>query len=642
MTALTVEIATGDFVDAIGRDEVWAATDILTSSGSQLAVGVSNSGKGGDWKFWRAKRAMLNRQLWGWSGRTYRHPIAEFASDIAAKLNKAADDEGNDRPTYIVQPFETFDGGKPHHWRKFVEEDGAWFGDRADLDSTVSMGLLTPPPQANVGGAAASADALQSGPVYRISLDHDRRAQYWRFSARLESRYIGLLAPAARNDKGRVRGGWRRILIKARPTDKLPKPKLKFILPLTEPFDFDDRRPAVPVSSLLVMLEEQWGETAGFAEKLVALVTPWTDDAAPYAKSPAPNPPQPRSEIGIDPIVSSRAPGPDPKGDFLTTDAWPVGLTYDLDVDRPRPAATAFQVRLKDDWLARWMERDPPHVAAQDVMAMVQFRRIADSALATVETEKDGPNSYVSEWTKPEWLIFNADARYWKVQTPQKGYDFVHVKDLRMSPDGSVAQQDANGVRSAPVCANDPDEASMMRRLLFAVVTEDIFLADGSKTENFLAVGEIKPGMSMPIYAGYKPMPVAPPKPAPAKAGEPPPPPSPPLRGRKLRLLEVEMHRRARKLYQDGDSQRAFDQWDRHDMAFEDSDAYQASANASYADFSLLKDAAGHWLWRFLFPSPDQNNAFTSDAIARIRRVSPPIEMLENLELAALVRTPMQ
>ena len=234
---------------------------------------------------------MLNRQLWGWTGRTYRRPIDALASNLF-----------NEETIYIRQPSETFDGKeKAELWRQFAEEDGAWFGDRADLDSTVSMGLLTPPPLRTQGDAGApdccgtpappddmkpavSGEALQSGPVYRISLDHDRRAQYWRFSARLESRYIGLIAPDARNAQGRVRGGRRRILIKARPTDKLPTPKLKFILPLTEPFDLKagpsapEDRPPAPVSSLLVMLEEQWGETTGFAEKLVAQVTPWTDD----------------------------------------------------------------------------------------------------------------------------------------------------------------------------------------------------------------------------------------------------------------------------------------------------------------------------------------------------------------------------
>jgi hypothetical protein len=47
---------------------------------------------------------------------------------------------------FAIQPLEVFeDGGEQNrNWRLFVEEDGAWFGDRADLESTVSMGLLTP------------------------------------------------------------------------------------------------------------------------------------------------------------------------------------------------------------------------------------------------------------------------------------------------------------------------------------------------------------------------------------------------------------------------------------------------------------------------------------------------------------------
>ena len=213
-----------------------------------------------------------------------------------------------------------------------------------------------------------------------------------------------------------------------------------------------------------------------------------------------------------------------------------VGLTYDLEIDRPRPAATAFQVRLDDDWLARWTDLKAPHVTAQDVMAMVQFRRIADSALTTVEAEKDekeDPQSYVSDWTKPEWVIFNADARYWRIQNAGRDYDFIHVQDLRMKPDGSIVQQGPHGeVRPALLWANDLGEASAMMRLLFAVVTEDIVAADGGRSEAFLAVGEIKPGANTPNYAGYTPMPVETAKPVTASGGATAP---PPRRGRKLR-----------------------------------------------------------------------------------------------------------
>ena len=655
MNAVTVEVAASGFVESIGRDEVWGATDILASSGSLLTVGLKNWGENREWRFWQAKRTMLNRQLWGWTGRTYRHPVAEFASGILMELNQSADRHDKPRPLYVVQPRETF-AGSGDRWRTFVEEDGAWFGDRADLDSTVSMGLLTPPQLRAQGDAGAPdccatpavptgvpagpndgkpavfGEALQSGPVYRISLDHDRRAQYWRFSARLESRYIGLLAPDARNEQGRVRGGWRRILIKARPSDRLPTPKLKFILPLTEPFDFCATTPVVPVSSLLVMLEEQWGETTGFAERLVAQVTPWTDAAS---KKPSPDG---RREIGIDPIASAIAPTPSGQQNPLTVDAWPVGLTYDLDIDRPRPAATAFQVRLDNDWLKGLMDRKtPPHVMAQDVMAMVQFRRISDNALTTVEAEVEGTASYVSEWTKPEWVVFNADARYWRIQNAESG--FVHVKDLRMNPDGSIAQQDSHGKLSpALLCPNDPCEPSSMMRLLFAVVTEEIFVADGSKTEIFLAVGEIKPNATRPNYAGYTPMPAATDGSASAN------PAAPPRRGRNLRLLEIEMHRRASELYQDDNFKRG---WEIRELV---NNGYNDAADNYFATMSkdpliqtqkqnfieaFPKDGAKHWLWRMLFPPADQNKTFTSDAVARIRRVSPPIAMTEQADSSA-------
>jgi hypothetical protein len=90
MTVLTVEVADGDLVNAVGRDEVWNATDQLASSGSQLTIGVKNWDAKNSWRFWQAKRAMLNRQLWGWTGRTYRHPVVDYASNILMVLDKQA------------------------------------------------------------------------------------------------------------------------------------------------------------------------------------------------------------------------------------------------------------------------------------------------------------------------------------------------------------------------------------------------------------------------------------------------------------------------------------------------------------------------------------------------------------------------
>jgi hypothetical protein len=125
-----------------------------------------------------------------------------------------------------------------------------------------------------------------------------------------------------------VRGGWRRLLVKARPSDKFPKPKLKFLLPLTQTIDSPSDAAAeqfadfVPISTFLVMLEEQWGESAGFAEKLVAKVSRWQDDVKKVANARAgregktvpepPDTPNPINEIGIDGIVSNASPDDGP------------------------------------------------------------------------------------------------------------------------------------------------------------------------------------------------------------------------------------------------------------------------------------------------------------------------------------------
>jgi hypothetical protein len=83
MDVVTIEAAAGNFIESVSRREVWSSTDMLASSGSLLTIGMRNWDDDKNWLFWQAKRAMLNRQLWGWAGRTYPNPIARMAANLS-------------------------------------------------------------------------------------------------------------------------------------------------------------------------------------------------------------------------------------------------------------------------------------------------------------------------------------------------------------------------------------------------------------------------------------------------------------------------------------------------------------------------------------------------------------------------------
>jgi hypothetical protein len=98
---------------------------------------------------------------------------------------------------------------------------------------------------------------------------------------------------------------------------------------------------------------------------------------------------------------------------------------------------------LTREWLASaWRWRKNPvdnKIIAQDIMAMVQFQRAVEPTLTTVDA-----GQYESDWTKPEWVIFNADARFWRFQQSDGSESAVDTKFLRLKPDGSVIRVDVN------------------------------------------------------------------------------------------------------------------------------------------------------------------------------------------------------
>ncbi|MDQ8700592.1 hypothetical protein [Hyphomicrobium sp. LHD-15] len=571
-TYLTVEVATlGGFeVDKVDKEAqlkrrrvLYEQIAPLETQRSPLEIGLRNNWPKDDRISPYAKRSLLRCQLWSWSGRS-------FGGDVTGRLEKAfVDDERKMPPGSRRQGAWIWQdkGDQSDAWKDIVSADGQLFGDRTDTEALISTGLLMPP-KADVAAAAlamreeAAMDAglVRVGPTHRIDMDLDRRAQYWRFSARIESRYAGLLAEELR-PKARINSPWRRLLLKARPRDRMPKPSVRFILPLTQsigPAERPDGSPATPEdprNSLLVMLDEAWGSHAGLAEKLNVQVVAWEEMPGSSAH-----------QFGFDPIVSAKT--ADPSIEVSTR--WPFGLTFDANVKRPQIAASCFELRIPT-----------PMTKGTDVMAQVRFQR---GLVASMVDAANQVSTYESEWTQPEWVIFNRDARYWRVK---KGGEPIQWRDAQeLNIRGSEVLLNAQPIA---ILADDPEPDSKMVRDVYLVITVKIKEADGTEGEVFYNLKRITKNGFEEVEAAH---------PSAIKVDE--------ETARFVgRLLEIEIHKSWRSLYRD-------------------------MAKRYDEKVGQKPSARDHELWMLLFPSDDGEH---HDAIARIRRVSPPLGIKERSEI---------
>jgi hypothetical protein len=140
----------------------------------------------------------------------------------------------------------------------------------------------------------------------------DRRALYHRFSARVFSRWEGILPDEesfldAQDEMTKVR--WRPLFVPCRQTGDVPVPKVKLVLPLTQ----GESENVTDGPGLLVVTDGAWYEVGGLAEELgveVMEVTGPVDKRIQY------------HQAGTDPIMTGQSAGEilgDPEGALRTS-----------------------------------------------------------------------------------------------------------------------------------------------------------------------------------------------------------------------------------------------------------------------------------------------------------------------------------
>jgi hypothetical protein len=370
---LLIEVATAKLPT---ENELWASlkprfkgnSDAPAGLGDRIEVILESAVP----EFLNVHSAELQRQKWYWQGRETREfpsrsvapfdfvdpdllnpesPVSgpglsgpvklweefEFAARDAVDFNtvdfKRAVEEGNIPPINVTAPV-------------------TWFTYREQLTpETVDMRMADNDPlkdRLKSDLQVLAANRIPEGEEQK----GDLRAQYYRFSANVVSRYAGVFpedrSPAVSAKSPQAippdLAKWRRLFVRCRRTKQPPVPKIKLILPLTETFLQHDgtRSPG-----LLVVLDEQWFEFAGLGEGLSAEVELLADPHNPDPndqnfQDPCPFPGSGGTksyyELGPDPILAVSSPlfpqANSNRGASLTSATFgrirgPVGHTHD-------------------------------------------------------------------------------------------------------------------------------------------------------------------------------------------------------------------------------------------------------------------------------------------------------------------------
>ena len=446
---LTVEVATADMPDPA---TLWQAIGVLGRRGDELVVGLDPLAEvpspGQEPSLDHVKEVRLTRQMWGWRGRSL--PTAFPAQELS---NAGVLPKGN---AYALE-------NRHIVWRQLWEWDGAGFGDRSDEDHLVHEGVLPGPAR-----AATGADRLALGaPLHRISLSSDRRAQYWRYRVEARSRYRGLMREPDRSGLARSRE-WKRLVIPDRLTEPMPRPRLRFLLPLTQASSGDTSQSGW-AAPLLALFDETWSATAGPGERLEVAVVRTASG---------------RQEFGPDPIDSASGPA----GEVAAEPSpQPFGLTFDIDAEAGLPVTTAWEIRLRGS------------AVRPGTFAKLSFRRMVDPHL----DHRHDPRASI--WTDPVWVQLLPDFTRWQVQATGVAGP-VGPDQLRLTAVGGLQACPGAGQAwvDAVLLSNLPDQLDALsprKRRIYILVTKVVReAASPQQSEVPLCLGAVE-GTAMPAYA---------------------------------------------------------------------------------------------------------------------------------------------
>ena len=300
----------------------------------------------------------------------------------------------------------SFNSGEPenlHIW------DRSGFHHRPDEDQDYVQREL----RISLTGANLADDKAQS--TIMLEQDHaeDPRCLYYRAAVELRSRYETVLktefarvvshdpSPVARN------WNWVRGVLKARPLTRMPKPSVRFVLPL---INYEPER-GTPERAALIVFHDQWFAQAGLAEELDWEIEQLADNTVESADSRF------YFNAGFDPTLYPDALKPVSQVGKEVQQAisikGPFGHSFESGSPSPKFVNTSFIMTLGN------LEGYPQ---PEHFLCRIRFRRKLNSNLVIgaqrPSDENGGSNGNVagavsqfdSEWGSWEWVSFTSNA----------------------------------------------------------------------------------------------------------------------------------------------------------------------------------------------------------------------------------------
>lgn len=493
-------------IDPTLSNELWKSLRMRSErdeNGIESVVVCMDRTKDNYDEFAYLSRINVMHQVWNWNGRL----------DESEKFLKSTDG---------LDPVD----GKTTEAMRWE----AWsFSDRPDFSSMVSETNLSartenaqPPEPIEISckGPDLTASSIPQE-IFRDRRPKETKALYYRFYVTAHWRYekLGPLYTASYDSEktlGSSNGRplvnkWRRFIRKATRTERLPKPIVRFILPLTKSIDECNDENKITSASLLVVLEDRWFSEAGLAEQL--------EIGIPLRSATVYNPTTRTNDIvrylnaGNDPIMTGYAlgsvsnvnPGTDtyPRIDGKNGDdqllvlppMGPVGLTMDFAAQTPRLKGCGFIVEVPSLNKVEISTQSPDPQNPDKITATLQPWSFAEVAVRRTLRDKlcePGlpPDHLASEWSAREWVQFLPSIDSF---IPNGWRDQVRRKRNVEVTQGVAKDQIEIKETSMPVF----DEIFEELNQRFLVVTEKVYDIGGRPCERYLATYEIKAGSNI-------------------------------------------------------------------------------------------------------------------------------------------------
>lgn len=338
---------------------VWNALRVTAGTGRSLRAAVAHDR---DEALAQLGRIEVRQQVWRWDGREVDQEL------LAAMLA----DPDRDEP-----------GSPSLRW------DGAAFATRPDYSHRSSPAAL-----------GVVRDLSSDQEVLVADLSDDPRSSYHRIAVQGFSRYEavfdgpGILGLGVTQADPKRESPWRRALVKASRSERLPKPAVRFILPLTRDV-LDAEADEQTAASVMLVLDDVWYAEAGLAEQMEVSVrvlkVPKQDLA--YVNA------------GFDPTLTATALQTTRSAEPMSLSAsllGPYGLTHDHAAKVPKLRGSCFILRVPTKALAQELPPDSSGRLPWFMCEITARRKMSGSAL----TDGLSAESLASEWSARTWVQF--------------------------------------------------------------------------------------------------------------------------------------------------------------------------------------------------------------------------------------------